>query len=86
MLKFKIKDFDIDLGAKWEKYDYVETIKKMTGVDILISDIKEIEKKLQSLKVEYDRKGFNLNRAIDMLWKYCRKQIAGPGFLVTFRP
>jgi lysyl-tRNA synthetase, class II len=35
------------------------------------------------LKVEYDRKGFNLNRAIDTLWKYCRKQIAGPCFLVN---
>ncbi len=82
-LKFKIKDFDIDLGKKWEKYDYVETIKKMTDVDILKTDVKEIEKKLQRLKVEYDRKGFNMNRAIDALWKYCRKQIAGPGFLVN---
>jgi len=32
--------------------------------------------------VEYDRKGFNITRAIDNLWKYCRKQLAGPGFLV----
>lgn len=82
-LKFKIKGFDVDLGGKWEKYDYVTTIKEKTGIDILNTDIKEIEKKLQTLKVEYDRKGFNLNRAIDSLWKYCRKQIAGPGFLVN---
>jgi lysyl-tRNA synthetase class 2 len=81
--KFKIKGFDIDLGGKWETYDYVETIKKMTGVNVLTADIKEIEKELQKLKVEYDRKGFNLNRAIDTLWKYCRKQIGGPGFLVN---
>ena len=32
-------------------------------------EIKEIEKKLRSLKVEYDKKGFNLNRGIDSLWK-----------------
>lgn len=82
-LKFKIKGFDIDLGKKWEKYDYYETIKEKTGIDIFKADIKEIEEKLQDLKVEYDRKGFNLNRAIDSLWKYCRKQIAGPGFLVN---
>ncbi len=82
-LKFKIKGFDIDLGKKWEKYDYVETIKKTTDIDVLKTDMKEIEKKLQSLKVEYDRKGFNMNRGIDALWKYCRKQIAGPGFLVN---
>ena len=82
-LKFKIKDFEIDLGGKWDVYDYVETIKKMTGIDVLTAKLKDIEKKLQDLKVEYDRKGFNLNRAIDTLWKYCRRQIGGPGFLVN---
>jgi lysyl-tRNA synthetase class 2 len=82
-LKFNIKGFDIDLGAKWERYDYVSTIKEKTGIDILSADLKTIEKKLQDLKVEYDRKGFNLNRAIDTLWKYCRKKIAGPGFLIN---
>ena len=56
----------------------------MTGVDITKSDLKTIEKKLQELKVDYDKKdGFNLNRGIDNLWKYCRKQIAGPGFLIN---
>lgn len=83
-LKFKIKDFEIDLGNKWEIYDFTETIKKMTGVDITNVDLKTVENKLRELKVEYDSKnGFNLTRAIDNLWKYCRKQIAGPGFLVN---
>lgn len=82
-LKFKIKNFDIDFGGEWQTYDYVEIIKEKTGIDILSADIKEIEKKLQNLKIEYDKKGFNLNRAIDSLWKYCRKQIAGPGFLIN---
>ena len=81
-LKFKIGKFNVDLGKKWEVYDYRETVKKYTGVDVLNTDIKQIEKKLKELKVEYDKKGFNLTRAIDNLWKYCRKQIAGPGFLV----
>jgi len=82
-LKFKIKDFDVDLAKKWETYDYVDTIKKTTGINILKTDLKAIEKKLFELKIEYDRKGFNMNRAIDTLWKYCRKQIAGPGFLIN---
>jgi len=82
-LKFKIKGFEIDLGSKWEKYDYTQIIKEKTGIDINSAKIKEIEKKLQDLKVEYDKKGFNLNRAIDSLWKYCRRQIAGPGFLIN---
>lgn len=82
-LKFKIKTFDIDLGAKWEVYDFTETIKKVTGLDITNVDLKTVEAKLRELKVDYDSKnGFNLNRAVDNLWKYCRKQIAGPGFLI----
>ncbi len=82
-LQFKIRGFDVDFGGKWEKYDYVEIIEEKTGINILKADIKEIEKKLQELDVEYDRKGFNLNRGIDTLWKYCRKQIGGPGFLIN---
>ncbi|MEI8123882.1 MAG: lysine--tRNA ligase [bacterium] len=82
-LKFKIKGFDIDLGGKWEIYDYVETIEKMTGVNVMKADLKQIESKLKDLKVDFDKKGFNLNRGIDTLWKYCRKQISGPGFLIN---
>ena len=81
-LKFKIKNFEVDLGKKWQRYDYRQTVKKFTGIDILQTDMKSIEKKLKELKVEYDKKGFNKTRAMDNLWKYCRKQIAGPGFLV----
>jgi len=81
-LKFKIKNFTIDLGKKWERYDYRETVLKMTGIDVLRATEKEIKAKLDELKVEYDPKGFNITRAIDNLWKYCRRQIPGPGFLV----
>jgi len=81
-LKFKIKNFEINLGKAWERYDYRATVKKYTGIDILKTDLEEMEKKLRELKIDYDKKGFNQTRAIDNLWKYCRKQIAGPGFLV----
>lgn len=81
-LKFKIKNFEVDLGKKWEIYDYRATVLKMTGVDVLNASEAEIVSKLNELKVEFDKKGFNITRAIDNLWKYCRKQIAGPGFLV----
>jgi len=43
-LKFKIKDFEVDLGKKWVRYDYRETVLKMTGIDILKTDEKEIRK------------------------------------------
>ncbi len=80
-MKFKIGEFDVDLGAKWERYDYRETVLKHTGVDILDTNISEIEAKLKELKIHYDRKGFNVTRAIDNLWKFCRRKIGGPGFL-----
>lgn len=81
--KFKIRGFEVDLSKSWERYDYSEIIKEKTGIDIAEADLATIEKKLQELSVDYDKDGFNLNRAIDNLWKYCRKQIAGPGFLVN---
>ncbi|MBL7058541.1 lysine--tRNA ligase [Patescibacteria group bacterium] len=81
-LKFQIGKHVVDLGVQWEVYDYAETIKRFAGVDVLQSSLADIEDKLKELKIEYDKKGFNITRAIDNLWKYCRKQISGPGFLV----
>jgi lysyl-tRNA synthetase class 2 len=82
-LKFKIKGFNINLEKKWKKYDFVGIIKKMTGVDITKPDLKIIENKLKELKINYDKKGFNITRGIDNLWKYCRREIDGPGFLIN---
>jgi lysyl-tRNA synthetase class 2 len=81
-LQFIIGKFQIDLDKKWELYDYRDTVTRYTGIDVLNTNLGEIEKKLRELKIEYDKKGFNITRGIDNLWKYCRKQIAGPGFLV----
>ncbi len=82
-LVFKIKGFEVDLGAKWEIYDFTETIKKMTGTDISVSTLDQVIAKLKELHIEFDPKGFNMARAVDTLWKYCRKQIGGPGFLIN---
>ena len=82
-LKFNIKGFEIDLEKKWEKYDYQSTIAKYTGINIEEASLSEMEKALQKLKIDYDKNGFNITRAIDNLWKYCRKNIGGPGFLIN---
>ncbi|MDD5417048.1 MAG: lysine--tRNA ligase, partial [Candidatus Aenigmarchaeota archaeon] len=82
-LKFKIGEHNVDLGKNWEVYDYVGIIKKNTGIDVNKADLKQIENKLKELKIEYSKKGFNFNRGIDNLWKYCRKNISGPGFLIN---
>ncbi|PIU14815.1 lysine--tRNA ligase [bacterium (Candidatus Gribaldobacteria) CG08_land_8_20_14_0_20_39_15] len=82
-LKFKIGEFDVNLAAKWQKYDYQETIQKFTKVNIREAILPEIENALQKLDIQYDKKGFNKTRAIDNLWKFCRRKIAGPGFLIN---
>jgi lysyl-tRNA synthetase class 2 len=40
-----------------------------------------MKEKLQELKVTY--KGENKERLTDTLWKYCRKNIVGPAFLIN---
>ncbi|OGZ18097.1 MAG: hypothetical protein A2494_04305 [Candidatus Lloydbacteria bacterium RIFOXYC12_FULL_46_25] len=82
-LKFTIGKFEVDLGGTWERYDYGETIKKFTDVDINTATLEEIEAALKRLAVEYDKKGWNRIRATDTLWKYCRKKLGGPGFLIN---
>lgn len=81
-LKFKIKDFDIDFGKKWERYDYQAVVKKHAGIDIFSASLSDMENQLQKLNIDYDRNGFNKTRAIDNLFKFCRKKLTGPGFLV----
>ena len=54
-LKFKIKDFEVDLGKKWEIYDYVSIIKKMTDINVLKTDVSSVEEKLKELKVDYQQ-------------------------------
>lgn len=80
--KFTINGHKVDFSKKWQVYKYGEVIKKKTGIDIAKTNLKEVTTKLKSLGVKYDQKGFNLDRAIDNLWKYCRASIAGPGFLI----
>ncbi|TSC80913.1 MAG: lysyl-tRNA synthetase [Parcubacteria group bacterium Gr01-1014_29] len=81
-LQFTSSAHSFNLGKQWEQYDFQELIKEKTGIDVFQADVPEIEKKLLELRVEYDKRQSNVARAVDALWKYCRKDIAGPGFLV----
>ena len=81
LLKFESGGHKIDLGKKWKRYDFESLIKDKTGVDIYAADKKMIMKKLNELKMDYDD-SVGKWRLVDLLWKYCRKDIGGPGFLV----
>ncbi|MFA5095247.1 MAG: lysine--tRNA ligase [Candidatus Paceibacterota bacterium] len=77
--KFETRGHKFDLGEKWKRIDYREIIKKETGIDVLNTTFEEVKEKLEKLKIVYD--GDTMERLIDTLWKYCRKQISGPVFL-----
>jgi len=80
-LKFERGGHKIDLSKKWVQYDFESLIKEKTGIDIYKVGKTEISKKLKELNLEFDP---NLEkwRMVDLLWKFCRKQLSGPGFLV----
>ncbi|MDO8341475.1 MAG: lysine--tRNA ligase [Candidatus Woesebacteria bacterium] len=80
-LKFEIGGESVNLEGNWKKIDYTETINEKIKVDISKATIKEIETKLKDLKIDYD-KNLSKSRLIDLLWKYVRKEIVGPVFLV----
>ncbi len=79
---FETKMGKVDLSPdSWPRLDYAETVEKMTGLNIFTAKDKDMENKLRELKVEYD--GMNRERLTDTLWKYCRKQIVGPAWLIN---
>jgi lysyl-tRNA synthetase, class II len=80
-LKFERHGHKIDLSKKWEKYDFETLIKEKTGIEIYKADKNKIMKFLDKQKIDYDP-NVDKWRLVDLLWKYCRKQISGPGFLV----
>jgi len=79
--KFTAKGHTFDLSHEWTEIDYSSEVLKQTGIDIHTATEKEMEAKLKELHVEYD--GNNKERLMDTLWKYCRKNISGPAFLIN---
>lgn len=80
-LEFEIGDHKVDLKKPWKKVDYTTEIKGKTGIDIKNATDEEIKEKLDDLKIKYDKVDTKA-RLIDSLWKYVRKTISGPAFLV----
>ena len=79
--EFETRGHKFDLANNWPDIDYCGEVKKQTGVDVLEDEEEKMEKTLQKLGVEFQ--GKNRERMTDALWKYCRKNISGPAFLVN---
>lgn len=78
--EFTTRGHTFDLASEWKTISYVDEVEKQTGVNVLNASEDEMRAKLSELGVKYE--GANRERLTDSLWKYCRKNIAGPAFLV----
>ncbi|MFA7191726.1 MAG: lysine--tRNA ligase [Candidatus Paceibacterota bacterium] len=77
---FSTRGHSFDLSGDWPVIEYKDEVLKQTGIDIMSASESDMTKKLDELGVKYD--GENRERLMDTLWKYCRKNIAGPVFLI----
>lgn len=79
--EFTIGAHTFDLNNEWVEIDYRGEILKRTGIDAFTATEEEMKAKLKELGVVWD--GDGKERLTDTLWKYCRKQISGPAFLIN---
>lgn len=78
---FSTKGHTFDLAGNWPKVDYLEAVESKTGINLLTATDEAMRNKLQELWVKYEWD--NRERLTDTLWKYVRKQITGPVFLIN---
>lgn len=79
--KFECSGHTFDLADEWQEIDYAAEIKKQTDIDIEKASESQMKERLSELKVTWT--GDNKERLIDTLWKYCRKNVSGPAFVIN---
>lgn len=77
------REYQLDLGGDWARYDYYETISQILGLDVESATLDKLVSLIDELGIVVDRQGLNRARAMDALWKHCRRSLPGPGFLVN---
>ncbi len=77
------REYQVDLGAEWARYDYYDTISQFLGLEVQSAGTDKLVSIIDELGIVVDRDGLNRARAMDALWKHCRRGLAGPGFLVN---
>jgi len=78
---FTTKGMSYNLADEWPEIDYVTEVETQTGLNVLSATEEEMKAVLKELGVTYE--GENKERLTDTLWKFCRKNIAGPAFLMN---
>lgn len=77
---FTTRGHSFDLADEWTLISYVDEIKRQTKIDVTRATEVEMAATAADLGIEFE--GQNRERLTDTLWKYCRKNITGPAFLV----
>lgn len=80
-MTFTTRGHTFNLNDEWKRIDYRDEVLRQIGIDIATATLDELKSKADELKIKYE--GVNHERLIDTLWKYCRKNIAGPAFLIN---
>lgn len=81
-LQFNLGRFMIDMGKKWEVWDYATIIKEKYNIDVFDSSLEEVKAALAYNHLEVEQTE-NRARGIDKLWKNIRKDVDGPVWLIN---
>ncbi len=79
---FTVHGHTFDLNDEWVDYDFSEIVKETYGLDPRETTPLEVEEALKKAGIPYDSPA-TLERGVDLLWKKCRTQLSGPGYLVN---
>jgi lysyl-tRNA synthetase, class II len=79
---FETRGHRFDMADEWIEISYVDEIKRQININVLEASELELQNKLTELKVVSD--AVTRERMIDSLWKFCRKNISGPAFVVKY--
>lgn len=81
-LEFELDGKKIDMGQKWEQWDYATVIRDHYGIEVFDCTIEQVKAALKKNGLEVE-KTENISRGIDKLWKNIRKDVAGPVWLIN---
>ncbi|MBI2415104.1 MAG: lysine--tRNA ligase [Candidatus Kerfeldbacteria bacterium] len=82
-LQFTIHNFVVNFDQAWPLLNYVDTIQQYAGIDITAASVTQLQQRCEQLHIAIGSEQVNRARLYDSLWKFCRKQITGPAFLVN---
>ena len=80
--KFAVNGFEFDLAYEWSEINFTDELKRVHGVDALEDSLEDLKAAMAGAGLSTEDPMLNRERAVDALWKVCRKQIGGPAFLV----